>query len=201
MITVVPIVEGHGEVAAVPALLHRIGAKVSPDVGFLINEPIRVSRDRFIRNSDDEFIRKLKLAALKCLNQGWILILLDADDDCPKELGVSILQRAQEVVPQSKVSVVLANREYEAWFLAAATSLNGVCGFEFHESSLPDAESIRGAKEWLSKRITNGRYHEVQDQPVFTRRMDLEMALSRSRSLRKLCSEWQKQMTADPANQ
>jgi hypothetical protein len=199
MITVVPIVEGHGEVAALPALLHRFGALMPLETGFLINEPIRVHRDRFLSNRD-EFKRMLGLAALKCLGQGWILILLDADDDCPKELGETILQRAREVAPESRISVVFANREYEAWFVAAAASLNGVCGFEFHDKNLPEAESIRGAKEWISKRIRNGRYHEVQDQPVFTRRMNLEMAMSGSRSLRKLYSEWQKQMTADSAN-
>jgi hypothetical protein len=59
------------------------------------------------------------------------LVLLDADDDCPAELGPKIQDRARQVVPHRSVSVVLANREYEAWFLAAAGSLHGQRGFAF----------------------------------------------------------------------
>ena len=44
--------------------------------------PIRVRRDQFL-NRDKEFSRHLSLAAGKCGEDGWILILLDADDDCP----------------------------------------------------------------------------------------------------------------------
>ena len=56
--------------------------------------PIRVRRDRFL-NREDEFRRYLLLAAAKCGDQGWILILLDADDDCPAESAIQILRRAQ----------------------------------------------------------------------------------------------------------
>ena len=39
---VVPIVEGHGEVRALPALLFRVRDMVAPGVILKVNEPIRV---------------------------------------------------------------------------------------------------------------------------------------------------------------
>ena len=113
MTVIASIVEGDGEVAALPILLRRVGAWRSPDKSFNVLPPIRVRRDRFL-NREDEFRRMLLLAATKCGESGWILVLLDADDDCPAELGAQVLERARGIVPHSRVSVVLANREYEA---------------------------------------------------------------------------------------
>lgn len=190
---VVPIVEGDGEVKALPALLRRFEAW-RPSGRFVnVLRPIRVRRDRFL-NNDDEFRRQLLLAALKCEQTGWILILLDADDDCPKILAQSILRRARLVVPNKPISVVLANREYEAWFIAAADSLRGKNGF-VPKGALPDAESIRGAKEWMGKQLPPGRkYSEVIDQEAFSAVMDLQQAHDNSRSFRKLVSDWSRQL-------
>jgi hypothetical protein len=192
--TVVPIVEGDGEVGALPVLLRRLGAWLSPEEIFTVAPPIRVKREQFL-NKEEIFRKQLQLAALKCADDGWILILLDADDDCPAELAKIILERAALVVPHRKVSVVLPMHEYEAWFIAAALSLNGQRGFSLTAAPLPEAESIRGAKEWMSIRIPNGKYHEVADQPAFSARLDLQQAFDHSRSFRKLCKEWTKQMT------
>ena len=122
MSSVAAIVEGDGEVRAFPVLLRRLNQWLSPDIPIDVLTPIRVRRDRFL-NREEEFRRMLLLAASKSGACGWILVLLDADDDCPAELARSISERATRVVPHRRVSVVVANREYEAWFLAAAVSL------------------------------------------------------------------------------
>ena len=101
------------EVAALPILLRRLGEWLSPGKPVMVPTPIRVRRDRFL-NRDEEFRRMLLLAAAKCGAAGWILVLLDADDDCPAELGPRILERAQRVAPHRPISVVLAKREFEA---------------------------------------------------------------------------------------
>ncbi len=192
MNTVASIVEGDGEVTALPVLLRRVGRWQSPTALIQILPPIRVRRDRFI-NRDEEFNRHLLLAAAKCGESGWILILLDADDDCPVRLAAEMKQRARQVVPHRRVAVVLANREYEAWFIASAKSLNGQLGFQCAPDDWAvDAETPRNAKGWISKRIEDGGYHTVTDQPAFSARMDLEMVFEHSRSFRKLCSEWNK---------
>jgi hypothetical protein len=191
MKTVVSIVEGDGEVAALPVLLRRLGEWKNPGEYINISRPIRVRRDQFL-NKEEIFLKNIQLAGLKCAeaDEGWILILLDADDDCPVSLASEVLDRAKAILPDQRVSVVLANREYEAWFLAAARSLDGVRGFQIGED-IEDPDSIRGAKEWLKKRHSDRRYGEVTDQPALSAIFDLERARQSSRSFRKLCSEWE----------
>lgn len=189
MISIASIVEGDGEVAALPVLLRRFAQWMSASDRVEPLPPIRVRRDRFL-NRDEEFHKQLRLAAAKCGDNGWILIVLDADDDCPATLGPAILRRAQQQVPHRRLSVVLANREFEAWFLAAAHSLNGSRGFSVPEGTRIDAESPRNAKGWMGQHMQGGFYREMLDQPAFTAKMDLQQAFDNSRSFRKLCKEW-----------
>lgn len=190
--SVIAIVEGHGEVAALPALLRRLIEWRKPSKAASALGPIKVQKDRFL-NRDTEFNRFLQLAASKCGADGWILILLDADDACPKEMGVQILKRAQECVPHRRISVVLANREYEAWFIAAARSLSGKRGFTFSGDAFVEAERPLDAKGWVKARMSSGNYGETTDQPAFTALMNLDEVHERSRVFRKLCDEWERQ--------
>jgi hypothetical protein len=189
---VVAIVEGDGEVSAVPILLRRLADWRGPNVHVTVPTPIRVRKDRFL-NREDEFRRHLLLAAAKCTQDGWILVLLDADDDCPATVGASILQRASACVSHRRLSVVLAKREYEAWFIAAAESLNGYRGFTYAARQAVDPEIPRDAKGWMREHTSSRTYGETTDQAAFSARMDLGMAYDRSRSFRKLCTEWDKQ--------
>ncbi|WP_426165958.1 DUF4276 family protein [Pseudoduganella sp. R-34] len=184
------IVEGDGEVEALPVLLRRMAQWLSPGEYINVGRPIRVRRDQFL-NKAEVFEKQLRLAAGLCLDEGWILILLDADDDCPMELSRIILQRAAAIVPNHFVSVVLANREYEAWFIASAETLTGCRDFVC-PPDIPDAESVRAAKQWISAQVQNGSYREVIGQPAFSAGIDLERAHANSRSFRKLCSDWQR---------
>lgn len=189
---VVAIVEGQGEVEALPVLLRRLCEWRSPAKFAQVLEPIRVRRDRFL-NRDDEFRKYLLLAAAKCGEDGWVLVLLDADDDCPAELSVEILSRVRTCVPHRRVSVVMANREYEAWFIAASRSLHGSRGFAVDQCEHIDPETPRNAKGWIRARMAAGTYREITDQPAFSALMDLQQAFDHSRSFRKLCTEWDRQ--------
>ncbi len=192
MLSVASIVEGDGEVAALPILLRRIAQWLTPDVYVNVLAPIRVYKDRFL-NQESEFSRHLKLAAAKCGESGWILVLLDADDDCPASRGADVLERAARLIPHRRVGVVFANREYEAWFIAAAESLHDVRTFKFDPRDRQvNAEVPRNAKGWLRERMVSGAYRETTDQAGFSAVFDLKMARERSRSFRKLCSEWSK---------
>lgn len=189
MISIASIVEGDGEVAALPVLLRRLNEwRPGHDYAQAL-PPIRVHRDRFL-NRDEEFRKQLLLAAAKCGEQGWILVVLDADDDCPATLAAEVYQRAQQHVPHRRLSVVLAKREYEAWFIAAAQSLDGCRGFCCPGTPV-EAETPRDAKGWLRRNMEGGTYSEVLDQPAFTALFDLQQAFDNSRSFRKLCKEWQ----------
>jgi len=189
---IVAVVEGDGEVNAFPLLLRRLNEWLSPTTVTHIPKPIRVKRDKFL-NKDDEFNRFLELAALKCGDAGWIIMLLDADDACPRELGKNLLAKARARIPHRKISVVLANKEYEAWFIAAAPSLSGLRGLDVVATDIPaDVEAIRGAKEWISRQMGSEKYREIIHQASFSATIDLSMARQNSRSFRKLCNEWEK---------
>lgn len=190
MIQIASIVEGDGEVSALPVLLRRLASEWRSTVSVNPLQPIRVRRDKFL-NKEDEFRRQLLLAAAKSGDGGWILIVLDADDDCPAKLGKEIYDRAQQYVAHRRLSVVLANREFEAWFIAAAHSLCGVRGFSPLPDEVVQAEVPRNAKGWMRERMQSGTYSEILDQPAFAAQIDLQQAFDNSRSFRKLCKEWQ----------
>lgn len=188
MISIASIVEGDGEVSALPVLLRRLSDWIPASEYPQPLPPIRVRRDRFL-NRNDEFRKQLLLAASKCGEQGWILVVLDADDDCPATLANAVYQRAQQYVAHRRLSVVIANREFEAWFIAAARSLDGYRGFRVPQGVV-DAEVPRDAKGWLRGHIDGGVYREVVDQPALAAMIDLQQAFDNSRSFRKLCTEW-----------
>lgn len=194
MTTVVCIVEGDGEVSALPVLLRCMGDKYAPGQWVNVPPPIRVRRDRFL-NRPEEFRRQLLLAKSKCGGNGWLLVLLDADDDCPVELSARLLKESRQIVgPHQAVSVVLANREYESWFVAAASSLSGHRGFVHDGQDEPDPDRPPDAKGWIKRRLAGRGYSDITDQPAMSAVFDLELAFKNSRSFRKLCQEWQRQM-------
>lgn len=197
MIAIASIVEGDGEVAALPILLRRLAVERDPIASVQPLPPIRVRRDRFL-NKSDEFRKQLLLAAAKSGENGWILVLLDADDDCPATLGRLIYERAQQHIPHRRLSVVLANREFEAWFIAAGASLQGIRGFSNLPGDALNAEVPRNAKGWMRQRMRSQTYSEILDQPAFTAKFDLQEAYDNSRSFRKLCKEWDTHMAGRP---
>lgn len=169
------IVEGHGEVSAVPELIRRIGTLQNPPAFPEISRPIRIPGSRL--RQEAELTRAVELAAARAGEGGGILVLIDAEDDCPAELGPELLARIDR--DDVAVAVVLAKFEYEAWFLAAAESLRGRRGLSSDIDAPADPEAIRGAKEWLRDRMEGSRtYSETLDQVALTAVMDIESARS-----------------------
>ena len=169
------IVEGQGDVAAVPVLIRRIAAQRYPELVIDIPRPIRVNRNQVVR--PDKLEQEVELAAQKISGKGVIFILLDSDDDCPAELGPSLLQRVSQVFRNVPIAVVLAKYEFESWFLAAAESLRGIRGLKSNINPPDNPEAIRGAKEWLHQRMQSGKtYRETSDQPAFAALFDIEQA-------------------------
>ena len=190
MSAVACIVEGHSEVAALPILLDRIGPWLGLE-GFVsvARPPVRVPREGFLRR-DSEFVRYLRLAAAKVGAGDGVLVLLDADKDCPAELGPATRARAERVLPDRRVSVVLVKCEYEAWLIAGARSLERVDRLG-DDGVPPDPESILGAKSWLDRRMSSG-YSTRIDQPRLSAVVDLESISAASRSFRKLVADWKR---------
>lgn len=173
MARIVAIVEGQGEVAALPILLRRMAGLLGVYVD--IPNPIRVRRNRIVKPGEME--RAVELAARRAGREGCILILLDADEDCPAELAPELLQRATDARSDRHISVVLAKTEFESWFIAAAGSIAGHQGIEDTAKAPANPESISDAKVWLSGRMPSGRsYRSTRDQPGLTTIFDLEAA-------------------------
>jgi hypothetical protein len=182
------IVEGHGDVAAVPLLLRRIASELDPSLYIHIPQPLRVPRDKLVKA--DELERAVEFSARQVGGQGAILILIDSDIECPKTLAPELLARAVRQRSDVPIGLVLAKHEYEAWFLAAATSLACKRGLHADLEAPPDPEAIRGAKEWLRDRMEKGRkYSETLDQPALTQVFDMNVARGSSNSFDKCYRE------------
>src|SRR5271166_2009941 len=169
---IVPIVEGDGEVEAVPVLLRRIRDEINPPVVIDIAPVIRQQRGTLLNTGGIE--RAVRLAAIKMAGNGAVLILIDSDDACPKNLAPDIVERAKKARADKRISVVLAHREYEAWFLASASSLKGQRGLsdDIHDHENP--ESVRGSKEWLERWLPpTSKYSETTDQAALTAAFDM----------------------------
>ena len=177
-----PIVEGHGEVGAVPVLLRRLVQEAQAwDVE--IGQPIRRPRNQLVQQA------QLEKAVRLALRQGSdaVLVLFDGDRDCPAELGPRVQQWATAAAGGVPCEVVMPHREYEAWFLAAIKSLRGVRGIRPDAQPHPNPETPPGAKEQLEARMHSaGSYLATTDQPAFSAQFSLTAAYSRCRSFRKL---------------
>lgn len=174
-VRIIPIVEGHGECDAVPVLIRRIALDIDPGFVPHVLKPLRVPASKL--KKPDELNRTIQFAASKIRGAGGIFILVDCDDDCPAEAGPRLLEQSRQIRPDIPISVVLAKREYEAWFLAAAESLRCKRSLPNTLSRPENPEEIRGAKEWLSRQMPSGEsYSETADQAALTASFDMTLA-------------------------
>ena len=184
---VVPIVEGHAEVASAGVLLRRLlGEQGRFDID--VAKPVRAGRHKVVHPGELE--RYVELARRTREDCDAILVLLDADDDPPCVLGPDLLARAAGASGGTPVSVVLAKSEFEAWFLGSLESLRGVRGIAMTAVSPANPEDIRGAKEHLKHQMRGGRtYVETDDQPALAAQFDLQSARQRCPSFDKLVGD------------
>ncbi|HLJ58037.1 MAG TPA: DUF4276 family protein [Chthonomonadaceae bacterium] len=182
------IVEGYGDVEAVPITVRRIALAVAPDVTLQIAHPaIRVARNKIVQPQQLE--SAVELAARKLDGPGGILVLMDADEDCPAQLGTDLLKRAVAARSDYPVAVVIAKPEFEAWFASAAVSLRGSQGLAPDLVPPQHPEGLSDAKGWLRRNMLGSRkYSETVDQAVFARRFDLHEAKACG-SFDKLCRD------------
>ncbi len=191
------VVEGHGEVEAITILVRRIADKMEPPENILFTSVIRTPKSKLIR--DGELERAVELAVRSTAGRGGILIVIDADDDCPATIGPILLRRATKIRANLPIAVVVAKREFESWFIASAESLANHAGLPADLQSPADPENIRGAKEWLSQRMRGTRsYSPTLDQPSMAQQFDLELAL-RADSFEKFHREARRLILESPA--
>lgn len=186
------IVEGHGEVQALPVLLRRIAGECFGiwDVGIL--QPGRYPASRLVRNENGIWVPgpDFPKAGQHARNEGatCILTLLDLDDDCPKEVHEALIPTLANATGIDPSCLVFAKCEYEAWFLASAETLE--------DNVLPypgDPEAVRDAKGALERHLQlNFPYDERTDQPRYSTKVNLIALHARSRSFRKLVKDFRR---------
>jgi len=184
---IVCIVEGHGELESVPLLIRRIGSQLEPPLYPDVPRPIRVSKPALI-HKDGELEKMIGLAARSVGQHGSILVLIDSDEDCPMDLSRRLHEQAVKARSDIPIAVVIAKREFEAWFIAAAPSLQGTNGLMSPLATPPDPESISNAKKWLEHHMHTGTYKETTHQARLAAKFDMEQARA-SRSFRKFYKE------------
>jgi len=169
------IVEGHGDREAVPIVIRRIATVHDPTLAVTIPPPLRIPKSKLVK--DGELERAVELAARKVGPEGAVLVIIDSDDDCPAIAGPALLRRAVAARGNMPLAVVLAKREFESWFIAAAESLAGRNGLSDSLATPEAPENIGGAKEWLSDHMAGEHnYAETIDQPALAAQFDLTVA-------------------------
>ncbi len=192
----VPIVEGHGEVRAVPILTYRwlrlkglIGEFFVQDLA--INAKgcgrLKAAHDPVAHRGIEHYVHRAMRA-----RPDAILAILDADDECLKrsaqnKLGPELLARARAAAGDVPVGVVIANREFEAWFLADLASLRraGAVPEGPVAETEKDPEARAGCKAAVG-RLLGETYEPTVHQP------ELARALSFSQDARALSPSYDK---------
>jgi len=193
-----PIVEGHGEEEAVPILIRRILGELFGHFEVDILRPLRQPRSRLVRGQDLHRFAAVaanKLRARRPWAHGVVVVLLDGDGDLPCVLGPSLLRHALSGAGDQACSCIIANVEFETWFVAAAASLRDFLHVA-PEQVPTDPERRLARKKWIEDRFRGPKYSETLDQPKLTARMDLALCRQRSPSFDKLCRDLERELAA-----
>lgn len=185
MSDVVVIVEGDGEVRAFQLLLRGLlQERQCWNVG--ISKPLINVHGIGNIKKENGLERFLKLA-MRRPSCDAILILMDADIDCAKELSISFARRALIHSAHIPTTIVTAKYRYENWFLGSIETLKGKCGLKENLQVINCPEEVPDPKRWIATNMVAGRaYRETIDMPEMTRLLDTNLVFQRSRSFRRL---------------
>ncbi|CAG0990832.1 hypothetical protein PHYC_02287 [Phycisphaerales bacterium] len=161
--TIAPIVEGHGDVAALPVLIRKLlpGAAVA--------RPVRFPRSR-LTGTEGHLERAVRIAAANIAERGLVLLVVDADESCAATLGPELLGRMRSGAGSLPCIVAIPVREFEAWIVG---------GIESYGVMDPDSGDLKGRIK-----DSEGQYLETVDQPRLSAAIDVELLYGRSRSFR-----------------
>lgn len=198
---VVPVVEGQTEQGCVEPLLHRIWADLLQQPERLqVVEPFRSHRDALVHANGQVLTEGVQKAFLKLQQKTrkdaearlLLLILIDAEGDCPATLGPRLLQTARQARRDADIACVLAKRGLENWFKASAASLAGVSGLP-NDLAVPVNPEEGSGDAWLTRQMQRQdrrrKYTKPGDAVELARRMDLRECRGNSPSFDKLCRE------------
>ncbi len=184
------IVEGHGEVDAVRVLLRRWLSHIGRTHEYQVLEPVRTGVDKLKNPLDDQRQQGIEYAVRAAVRQrpDVLLVMLDADKECVlparPPLGPTLLRRARSVAAHVDIAVVVADPEYEAWFLRHAPSV-------FPDTTEP--QPVKRDCKGVVTGLLGQKYLEAVHQAQLTKALPLpapdDIAAIADRSYRKLFKE------------
>jgi hypothetical protein len=161
---------------------------------------LAVARDTLIDSTKTYLADKIEEAYAKLgqylrrdsSGRGLLLLLLDAEKDCPAELAPRLLRTAQNARSDADIACVLAKRMLENWVVAGVSTLAGVNGLPA-PLTLPDKPEECNGAAWLEQQLRKQKpsrsYKKTADAEVFVRSMSLEHCRTHSPSFDKLRRE------------
>jgi hypothetical protein len=181
---ILPVVEGKGDLEAVPVLLRRTLDDMSRRDVRVIRPHERGEWPRVRRRFEQFF----SVAVSEGAPVLWVLDF-DCDDcTCVASVAAEMYERARQVRAGWPFRAAFMVKEYESLFLAEQRAAQQVL------TALPDGlmfpddpEAVRPAKEWLSRNMPKGSaYKPSVHQAPITARLDLTRLEEASPSYRHL---------------
>ena len=188
--SIVAIVEGDGEKKSVPDLVRRVIGERLGRHNILVPPP-KIAHSKSNLVTMEKLEKFLRYAIHdKC---SGILVLVDADEECPLEEAPKLAARAATLNLKVPVAIVYAKSECETWFICSLSQSGGEgirrkLGIPETVNAPNNVEDITGAKGWLNRNMPIGRiYKETTHQEILTYDIDLDLVHNNSRSFRRLC--------------
>jgi hypothetical protein len=191
------IVEGQGEYAAVRKVLERVWYELLNGDYIDVLRPFRQPQATLLKEAGLKAAVdavKIKLGPESADGpRKLVLILIDAEEQCPRDLAPQLLQWAREARSDADIACVLPCPMFETWFVAAVSSLAGVNDFPADLATPADPEGNSLGKGWVKKHLPR-KYSETVDQPRLAAAMDLTVCRQNAPSFDKLCRELQSRL-------
>ena len=184
------IAEGDGDKPAIGVMLRRLPslyedlAQVQAGVVYSALGRSNLTKDYGI----ERFFRSI------ALGHDAVLVLLDADQDCPLTLAADLAARMQACALGVPAAVVCANQAFESWFLADLESVRGVTvkGRVLLQPTAEVDESpeliVNPKRRLCELLVPNEYYKESSDQPALADLVDLKRVAAGCRSFCRLIS-------------
>jgi len=180
-----PIVEGHGDLEAVPLLVRRILHEIHNRYDVDVLPAQRRGEWPRVKQEFERFFLSARLEQAPIL---WVL-----DFDCEACIDHEAerawaLQQAARLDATGVVDVVFMVKEFESLFLWERTALRDGFSERITDDALPPSpEEVRDAKGFVSALLPKGRsYKPTTDQARVTQRLNLALLKDRSPSFQRL---------------
>jgi hypothetical protein len=185
--TIVPLVEGPGDVEAVPLILRRMLYELIGDFETNVSTAMKVGRCNMLAPATLQ--RHIKLAQLRpgC---GLIIVVLDRDDDDCRRLLEALKKTDTLACARVDLEFLVIDREFEAWLLASMETLRGNRGISGDATVPENIELKRDCKGPITERMNGSTaYSETADQAKLTASIDLALVHERCHSFRKFLAK------------